>query len=432
MIVAKIQVSGAIAHTLYKKVIPAGIIGAQVEFEYAEDVWKGLHKTVVFEGAVTKDVVTDAEVVTIPAEVVAKHGDVLRVGVYGVDADGSIAIPTIWAYIGVVCDSANPSGDTTTDPALPVWAQIQTMIGDLRKLDTTAKENLVAAVNEALTKGGGEVDPAEIQRIVEDYLAANPPSVTESDPTVPAWAKQPNKPTYTAEEVHAMPETYTLPIATETVLGGVKPVTATEAMTQPVGVDAEGRLMTKPGSGGSGIAVSGATVGQTVKISAVDENGVPTAWEPVDFPSGGSDSGDVWEEIYTITLSEDTSSVVISQDKSGNPLSLKKIFVIFNPAYNADKQTSGRIRLHYTCNGVPELVDINLNTARTISALIYMDEVQIIASSHYDASTEYFETYAIKTHQLTRKYMGEPITELKMSYATYYSGSKITIWGVRT
>ena len=57
MIVSKIQVSGAIAHTLYKKVIPAGIIGAQVEFEYAEDIWKGLHKTVVFRGPVTKDVV---------------------------------------------------------------------------------------------------------------------------------------------------------------------------------------------------------------------------------------------------------------------------------------------------------------------------------------------------------------------------------------
>ena len=48
MIVSKIQVSGAIAHTLYRKVIPAGIIGAQVEFEYAEDVWKGRHKTVAF------------------------------------------------------------------------------------------------------------------------------------------------------------------------------------------------------------------------------------------------------------------------------------------------------------------------------------------------------------------------------------------------
>ena len=48
-----------------------------------------------------------------------------------------------------------------------------------------------------------------------------------------------------------------------------------------------------PESGGGGIAVTGATVGQTVKISAVDENGVPTAWEPVDFPSGGGENE--WE-----------------------------------------------------------------------------------------------------------------------------------------
>lgn len=40
-----------------------------------------------------------------------------------------------------------------------------------------------------------------------------------------------------------------------------------------------------PGSGGNvDLGVTGATVGQTVKISAVDENGVPTAWESVDFP----------------------------------------------------------------------------------------------------------------------------------------------------
>lgn len=34
-------------------------------------------------------------------------------------------------------------------------------------------------------------------------------------------------------------------------------------------------------------AVTGATVGQTVRIAAVDDDGVPTAWEPVDLPSGG-------------------------------------------------------------------------------------------------------------------------------------------------
>lgn len=176
MIVAKIQVNGAIARTLYKKVVPAGIIGAQVEFEYDDYVWHGLHKTVVFRGPVTKDVVTDSNIVTMPPEVAEKPLSLLSVGVYGVDDNGNLAIPTIWADLGLVRESANPSGDPTTDPSLPVWAQLQGMIGNLEELDTTAKNNLVAAINETMTKGGGEVDPAEIQQIVDEYLAEHPPA----------------------------------------------------------------------------------------------------------------------------------------------------------------------------------------------------------------------------------------------------------------
>lgn len=187
MIVAKIQVSGAIAHTLYKKVIPAGIIGAQIEFEYAEDIWRGLHKTVVFRGPVTKDVVTDANIVTIPKEVAEKPRSLLIVGVYGVDAEGNLAIPTVWADLGIVRESANPSGDTTTDPSLPVWAQIQGMIGDLENLDTTAKNNLVAAINEAMTKGGGAASfETDNTLILEDgILRVNTTDVAEKDNTQP-------------------------------------------------------------------------------------------------------------------------------------------------------------------------------------------------------------------------------------------------------
>ena len=36
----------------------------------------------------------------------------------------------------------------------------------------------------------------------------------ETDPTVPSWAKQPNKPTYTASEVGALPSTTTIPTKT--------------------------------------------------------------------------------------------------------------------------------------------------------------------------------------------------------------------------
>ena len=46
------------------------------------------------------------------------------------------------------------------------------------------------------------------------------------------------------------------------------------------------------GPAGAGLDVTGATVGQTVKISAVDANGVPTAWVPVDMASGGGAKGE--------------------------------------------------------------------------------------------------------------------------------------------
>lgn len=44
-------------------------------------------------------------------------------------------------------------------------------------------------------------DPDAIKNAVNDYLASNPIQIDEKDPTVPAWAKQPTKPSYTAEEV---------------------------------------------------------------------------------------------------------------------------------------------------------------------------------------------------------------------------------------
>lgn len=68
------------------------------------------------------------------------------------------------------------------------------------------------------------------------------------------------------------------------------------------------------GSGGGGtdvaLGMSGASVGQIAKITAVDESGVPTSWEPVDLPSGGGsvgskpavifDSGEITEEVSLI------------------------------------------------------------------------------------------------------------------------------------
>ena len=50
---------------------------------------------------------------------------------------------------------------------------------------------------------GGDVSETQIARAVADYLSENP--IAETDPTVPDWAKEEKKPSYTAAEVGADP-----------------------------------------------------------------------------------------------------------------------------------------------------------------------------------------------------------------------------------
>lgn len=128
-----------------------------VEFAFSAE-WDNLTKTAVFtDGTVTVDVLQSrwqGNTVTVPAEVLTTAGRSVRVGVYGSNADG-VALPTIWADLGKVRPGADPSGDASADPALPVWAQLQKQIGDLDHLKTYNKGNLVDAINEARQSGGG-------------------------------------------------------------------------------------------------------------------------------------------------------------------------------------------------------------------------------------------------------------------------------------
>lgn len=62
------------------------------------------------------------------------------------------------------------------------------------------------------------------------------------------------------------------------------------------------------------LGIASAKIGQIVKISAVDENGVPTAWSPVDMPTGGGggSAGDAAPEILAdVTTDEDTATVTL-------------------------------------------------------------------------------------------------------------------------
>lgn len=154
-----IHCSRACAHLASPpELLTAGMSKAvTVQFVFSPD-WDGLTKTAVFSnGKTTVDVLAanwDGDTVPVPHEVLAVPGRHARVGVYGADESG-VVLPTGWVSLGKVQPGADPSGDASADPSMPVWAQLQNQIGDLDDLQTYNKGNLVDAINEARSSGGG-------------------------------------------------------------------------------------------------------------------------------------------------------------------------------------------------------------------------------------------------------------------------------------
>lgn len=129
------------------------------------------------------------------------------------------------------------TGNTAALPVLstPGWASVGLYAGDLH----TSRAADLRVLPSVTTAGGAPADPPEsvynqlmelirgmggaseedIAKAVASYLTEHP--VTETDPTVPEWAKAAKKPTYTAAEVGAL-SADTLQAATEAALAQAK------------------------------------------------------------------------------------------------------------------------------------------------------------------------------------------------------------------
>lgn len=503
MKIAEVRVSGCRCETVRLEPIPRGIVGAVVAVEYTDPAWDSLRKTVVFRGAATKDVLDAGNEIVIPAEVVSKAGGSLYMGVYGVDAENQVAIPTIWTELGVIQGAATPSGDASTAPSLPVWAQIQAMVGDLGTLDTEAKSNLVAAINEALTKGG-EIAPAEVQRIVEDYLKANPPGTVSDgkDGITPTIGKNGNwylgstdtgKPSRGAGgtpgaagasgkdgspgadgkdgitpaigengnwylgntdtgkpsrgENGAVPD---IQIGTVTTLPAGSDATASMGGTAenpllnlgiPKGADGQGG-----GSGGTDISLglTSATVGQTIKVKAVDTDGKPTAWE-------AAESGEKWEKIAEIIIpdgAEESNALTIDKDINGQPFSLLKArlcgkFPKYTGGSTIPNVMFAMLNGKTTGNPSPAVYTSlwpKVETARLVGAVYEVDVsgVQVIESVLRSAGGGWGENMgmygsSVSTYvkYFTDSLWAKPITSIGGTGMLIYPGCKFVLYGVR-
>lgn len=318
----KVYISGNRADVTEREPLTSGTVGKVLNFAFTED-WRLLIKYAVFEGSGRRIALTNiGDSCIIPHEVLAKHGGALRVGVYGRTADGSAATPTVYAQLGIIQRGADPNADPSTKPTLPVWAQIQAQIGDMAALETEAKDSLVAAINEAAQTGGGSgggKDGTGIESITykgEDESGGNMYTVlltdgTSYDITAPKGAKGDKGPQGPKGDTG---ETGPQGPQGEQGPQGIQGETGTKGPAGPAGAD---------GKDGAGMDITGATVGQIAKITAVDDSGKPTAWEPVDMPTGGS-SEDM-RVIKTITITAgDVNSVYFNNDDNGLPFALTK------------------------------------------------------------------------------------------------------------
>lgn len=158
---AKILVSGVDTRVIELEPIPEKITGATVRFVYDDPMWDGLIKNAVFVGTEIVSVLNVGEEVEIPAEAVAKHGKLLKVGVCGTTADGKVIIPTLYANLGLIRPAADPSADPSADPTLPVWAQLQAEIEQLKQGGVVGGGSLVVDEEGNLTTTAGGFDVSD-------------------------------------------------------------------------------------------------------------------------------------------------------------------------------------------------------------------------------------------------------------------------------
>ena len=211
----------------------------------------------------------------------SKTGDVV------LDAQDVGALPADTMIPSKTSDLMNDSGFLTaeTDPTVPSWAKQTSKpsytaqeVGAL-PASTTIPTKVSQLQNDSgfgtYTKPAAGIPKTDLASGVQaslDRADSALQSYTETDPTVPSWAKQPSKPAYTAQEVGALPASTVIPVVDATLA------------TQGAAADAKktgdelARKYEKPAGGipasdlASGIVAASVTVtGSTPSITA-DEN----------------------------------------------------------------------------------------------------------------------------------------------------------------
>lgn len=211
------------------------------------------------------------------------------------------------------------------------------------------------------------------------------------------------------------------------------------------GVDGEWQMMAQKGASGTDLSlgVIGATVGQIAKITAVDASGKPTAWEPVDMPSGGG--GREWVEIGHVTTEEDsTNSTTIrfTTDVSSTPLELRGVLIICRALFNDTATHNVILKLNNTENTnhnylLDKPILRNGQICSIFSEFLRIDGINSVAQTSYNSGnikqnggcdSEVVTWSPAAAYILDYPARGVTIT---IPDAGMLSGSTFDVWGIK-
>lgn len=91
----------------------------------------------------------------------------------------------------------------------PATGKAKETIDTDTEIEDTYADVILDLISRVDTLEKEPISEEKIEKSVKSYLEKNP--IEETDPTVPEWAKEEEKPTYTAEEVGALPSTTVIP-----------------------------------------------------------------------------------------------------------------------------------------------------------------------------------------------------------------------------
>lgn len=176
--------------------------------------------------------------------------------------------------------------------------------------------------------------------------------------------------------------------------------------------------------GNNPLDITGAQVGQIAKITAVDAEGKPTAWEAVDMPTG---VGETWEKLIDTSLAESVESVTYTFDDC------KRIKALIAPVIASDEPVFGWKR--FTINNV-SYPSLN-NTMRSYEGIClridseYPPYVQANANTNTKLSVNGLVGGAYTA--ALENIAPNGITEFGCQTAEILkAGTKIEIWGVKS